>query len=102
MDDIPSLPDEHEVWDIVGGYLGTMCSNIFLTTSVEKIVLGGGVFNREVLISKTRKAFTARVNKYLIHSKIDTEDALSSFLVRPEFGDDLGLIAAGSVASKLA
>jgi fructokinase len=50
VQDIPSLPDDHEVWSIVGGYLGTMCSNIFLTTSVEKIILGGGIFNREVLI----------------------------------------------------
>jgi fructokinase len=101
VDDIPSLPDDHEVWDIVGGYLGTMCSNIFLTTSVEKIVLGGGVFNREVLISKTRAAFTNRVNKYLIHKRIDSDEAMALFLVRPEHGDDLGLIAAGSIATKL-
>lgn len=57
VDDIPNLPDSHEVWDILGGYLGTMCSNIFLTTSVEKIMLGGGVFNRGVLLDKVRKNF---------------------------------------------
>ena len=57
VDDIPNLPDSHEVWDILGGYLGTMCSNIFLTTSVEKIMLGGGVFNRIVLLEKVRKNF---------------------------------------------
>lgn len=33
--DVANVPDDHEVWDIVGGYLGTMCSNIFLTTSCE-------------------------------------------------------------------
>ena len=57
VNEIPNLSDEHQVWDILGGYLGTMCSNIFLTTSVELIILGGGVFNRKILIEKTRKVF---------------------------------------------
>ncbi len=101
VEDIPALPDSHEIWDIVGGYIGTMCSNIFLTTSVEKIILGGGVFNRAVLVQKTRDFFKARINKYMIHPKIDTNEALKSFIVRCDLGDDTGLIAAGSVALSL-
>lgn len=100
VSEIPELPDEHEVWDIVGGYLGTMCSNIFLTTSVELIILGGGVLNRKVLIEKTRKVFREKINKYLIHKKIDDDEALERFIVRPEHGDDLGLIAAAHVGAK--
>lgn len=99
VSDIPNLSDEHEVWDILGGYLGTMCSNIFLTTSVELIILGGGVLNRKILIEKTRQVFKQRVNKYMMHSKIDTDDALANFIVRPEHGDDLGLIAAAHVGA---
>lgn len=101
VEDVSKVEDSHEVWDIVGGYLGTMCSNIFLTTSCEMIMLGGGVFNREILIDKTRAAFTDRINKYLVHDKISTEDAMKKFMVRPEHGDDLGLYAAGFVASNL-
>lgn len=100
VDDIPALPDDHQVWDIVAGYLGTMCSNIFLTTSVELIILGGGVFNRRILLEKTRQVFKQRINKYLVHSKIDDESALKNFLIRPEHGDDLGLIAAAHVGAK--
>lgn len=100
VNDIPALPDDHEVWDIVGGYLGTMCSNIFLTTSVELIILGGGVFNRQVLLEKTRQIFKQRINKYLVHKKIDTDEALKTFLVRPDHGDDAGLIAAAHVGAK--
>jgi len=99
--DLKDISDDHEVWDIVGGYLGTMCSNIFLTTSVEQIMLGGGVFNREILIEKTRQHFTARINKYLVHDKISSEEAMKNFLVRPQHGDDLGLYAAGFVANGL-
>ena len=77
-----------------------MCANIFLTTSVEMIILGGGVFNRKILIDNTREVFKLRINKYLVHSKIATSEALENFLVRPEHGDDLGLIAAAHVGAK--
>ena len=99
VEDIPALPDTHEVWDIVGGYIGTMCSNIFLTTSVEKIILGGGVFNRAVLVQKTRECFKARINKYMIHPKIDTDEALKSFnnfKVQFYFKNSILLFSAGS------
>lgn len=35
----------------------------------------------------------------MVHSKIDTEDALENFIIRPEHGDDLGLIAAAHVGA---
>ena len=54
--DVPNLPDDHEIWEILGFYLGTMCSNLTLTVSVQKIVIGGGVMNRgEVLFKHIRK-----------------------------------------------
>jgi len=50
IDSVPGLPDDHEIWDIIGHYLGTMCANLTLTLSLQKIVIGGGVMNRgEVL-----------------------------------------------------
>ena len=59
VDEVPSLSDDHEIWDILGYYLGTMCSNLTLTLSLEKIVIGGGVMNRgEVLFQKIRKNFS--------------------------------------------
>ena len=56
--DVPSIPDDHEIWEMLGYYLGTMCANLTLTLSVQKIVIGGGVMNRgEVLFKKIRKHF---------------------------------------------
>lgn len=46
VDDVKNLPDDHEVWDMIGFYLGTMCANLTLTVSIEKIVIGGGVLLR--------------------------------------------------------
>jgi predicted NBD/HSP70 family sugar kinase len=45
-----------------------MCANITLTTSAEKIVLGGGIMNRgEVLLSKIRLHYLKIINGYLKH-----------------------------------
>lgn len=58
VDDVAKLPDDHEVWSIIGNYLGTMCANLTLTLSLEKIVIGGGVTMRgEPLMKEIRKAF---------------------------------------------
>ena len=54
VDDIPNLPDNHHIWDILGDYFGSFCANIFLTASVEKFIMGGGLFNRKCLLEKTR------------------------------------------------
>ena len=52
---IPTLPDSHDIWNILADYFGSFCANIFLTTSVEKIIMGGGIFNRKCLLEKTRE-----------------------------------------------
>ena len=52
---IPKLPDSHDIWNILADYFGSFCANIFLTTSVEKIIMGGGIFNRNCLLEKTRE-----------------------------------------------
>lgn len=63
--EVADLPDDHEVWDILSHYLGILCSNIYLTTSVERIILGGGVFKRSVLLDKCREAFVRNINGYV-------------------------------------
>lgn len=89
--DVAALPDDHGVWDTLAHYLGTLCSNIYLTLSVERIILGGGVFKRAVLLEKTREVFTRNINGYV---KQDRIEAVSDFIVRPKYGDALGSLAA--------
>jgi fructokinase len=97
--DVADLPDDHQVWDTLAHYLGILCSNIYLTTSVERIILGGGVFKRSVLLTKTRKTFTQNINGYVKLPQIEGE-ALESFIVRPKYGDSLGSLAAAVCACK--
>jgi fructokinase len=46
VDDLPNVPDSDDVWRRVAHYLAVLCLNLTLITSVESIIIGGGVLNR--------------------------------------------------------
>lgn len=62
---LADLADDNEVWDLVGTYLGDFCANLFLTVSVERIIIGGGVCSRAILMDKIRARFLASLNDYV-------------------------------------
>lgn len=97
--EVAELADDNEVWDLLAGYLGTFASNLYLTLSYEKILFGGGIFNRAILLQKTREVFAERINSYVKLDKITGTEALEKLIVRPHFGDDLGMIAAAAVGA---
>ena len=49
------LPDDHPLFDLEAHYLAQMCVNLILTLSPEKIILGGGVMQRESLFPMIRR-----------------------------------------------
>lgn len=63
--DLVGLKDDNPVWDLVGGYLGDFCANLFLTVSVERIIIGGGICERAVLMDKIRARFLASIGGYV-------------------------------------
>ena len=84
---------------MIGYYLGTMCSNLTLTVSVEKIVMGGGVMLRgEALLSKIHKHFQANINGYLKHYKLDN-DAVKNYIELSTFKDELGMISSAATGA---
>ena len=62
---LADLSDDNTIWDLVGTYLGDFCANLFLTVSVERIIIGGGVCSRAVLMQKIRARFLASLNNYV-------------------------------------
>ena len=59
------MKDDNEVWDLLAGYMGQFCANLYLTMSIERISIGGGIYNRSVLMEKTRVEFEKCINKYV-------------------------------------
>ena len=59
------LQDDNPVWDLIAGYLGDFCANLFLTVSVERIIIGGGICERAILMDKIRARFLASIGGYV-------------------------------------
>ena len=59
VSDVANLEDDHPIWDLIGFYLGTMVANLYLSLSLQKFVIGGGVMKRgDVLFKSIRHHFT--------------------------------------------
>ena len=94
VDQAAQLTDDNPIWDVIGGYLGVFCSNLYLTVSVERIIIGGGICGRPVVMENIRKYFMQSLNKYVQMKQIEAGD-IDKFIVRPTM-DDVGTRAAAT------
>mmetsp|Transcript_13127 Transcript_13127/g.27763 ORF Transcript_13127/g.27763 Transcript_13127/m.27763 type:complete len:400 (+) Transcript_13127:1-1200(+) len=89
--------DDHEVWEHASNALANLCVTLALVTSVEKIVLGGGIMKRNGLIEKVRNQTRVLLNGYLG----DISDAdLSEWIASSKYGSDAGLMGAFVLAQR--
>jgi fructokinase len=74
-EDLPSLSDEDEVWEITSYYIAQLCASLIMMACPERIVIGGGLMNRTILYEKIREQTIQILNGYIqleaITSKID-------------------------------
>lgn len=98
--ELHTLPDDHEVWEKAGYYLGVLCLNITYLLSPHVIVLGGGIMKRKVLYGKVRKWFKDLLKGYLDVEKFKTDEGLSSYIRESVFDDSAGIIGALELARK--
>jgi len=66
IDELSSIPDEHEIWEIIGYYLAQLCSNIILMIAPDVVVIGGGVVqHRDIILYHCRKHLATTINGYV-------------------------------------
>ena len=63
--DAKDLPDDHPTFVLEAEYLAQMCVNLILTVSPQRIILGGGVMQRESLFGMVRARVQALLNGYV-------------------------------------
>jgi fructokinase len=97
FNDIKSLQDDDPVWDTVAHYYAGLCVNLILITSVEVIVLGGGIFQRKILFDKVRKHTVKLLNGYV--SKVNDE-SIGKQIKESAFGPDAGIVGAFYLARR--
>lgn len=98
--ELHTLPDNHEVWEKAGYYLGALCLNITYILSPHVIVLGGGIMKRKVLYGIIRRWFKDLLKGYLDVEKFKTDEGLASYIRESVFGDSAGIIGALELARK--
>jgi fructokinase len=93
--DLPNVPDDHEVWDIISFYLAQLCVSIIYTVSAQKIIFGGGVIKRKGLLENVRK-YTEQLN----NGYVQTQELkrLDKYITESKFGQLAGLIGALVIA----
>ena len=96
--DAKNLPDDHPVFEMEAHYLAQMCVNLITTLSPQRIVIGGGVLQRENLLPMVRKE-TVRLLGGYVQSPMITEK-IDEYIVAPELFPVSGLVGSFLIGLK--
>ena len=88
--DAKNLPDDHPAFEMEAHYLAQRCVNLITTLSPQRIVLGGGVMQRDCLLPMVRKE-TVRLLGGYVQSPMITEK-IDEYIVAPELFPVSGLV----------
>ena len=95
-----TLSDEHSAWDMEAHYVAALCFNIIYTVRPEKIVIGGGVFERKMLYGRVRQKLSGLLAGYAL---TPAEQDLESLVCAPGITETApGLLGAFALAGTAA
>lgn len=81
------------VWELEARYLAHLVATCVLAYAPERIVLGGGVFERAGLLERVRPHLLKQLAGYIPRSEL-SEAGVTDYVRRPHFGQRAGLIGA--------
>jgi fructokinase len=90
------LPDDHEAWLLEARYVAAGLANLVLVLSPERIVVGGGVGQRDSLLAKVRAELMIQLGGYIDLPPLDR------FIVPPALGARSGIVGALAMAARVA
>jgi len=93
------IPEEDAFWNLEAEYIASALTNFILTLSPRKIILGGGVMQREFLFAKVRIRVSELLNRY-VESKSLLEN-IDEYIVPPGLGNRSGSLGAIALAMQM-
>ena len=90
------IPEDDPFWNIEADYIASALMNYILTLSPKKIILGGGVMQRDFLFSKVRRRVRELLNGY-VSSKSLLEN-IDDYILPPGLGNQAGSLGAIALA----
>lgn len=95
-----NLADDHTAWEMEAYYIASLCMNIIYTVRPEKIVIGGGVFERKTLYVRVREHLAKLLADYAL---TPVERDLKRFICEPGLTETApGLLGALELARVVA
>jgi fructokinase len=95
-----TLPDNHPAWDLEALYIAYALVNVILTLSPQRIVLGGGVMERQLLLPLIRGKVRRLLNGYLASPVLS--GGMEEYIVPPALGKRSGVLGALALAKRSA
>lgn len=87
-----ALPRDHPAWVLEARYLALALSTWVCTLSPQRILLGGGVMQRDWLFPMVRAELKRLLNNYLPQRALG--DQLEQYVVPPQLGRQAGVLGA--------
>ncbi len=84
------LPNDHQAWELEAQYLAYAITNLILSFSPERIILGGGIMHHLGLVEKIKQGTTKLINGY----ENLTEKEINQMIVEPLLGNRAGVCGA--------
>ena len=102
---LPSTPpgarvtENHPFWNLEAEYIASALVNYILTLSPKKIVIGGGVMQREFLFPKVRWRVREMLNGYVASKSV--MEHIEDYIVPPGLGNQSGSLGAIALAMQI-
>ncbi len=91
------LPVDHPVWTLIGGYLSQLYGNLALVTSVQRIIVGGGVGLHETVLKASRDRLHQGLAGYI--DALAERSVMDSYIVSAGLGERAGVLGAIALVS---
>lgn len=91
-----TIPDDDPFWEIEAGYIAAALTDYILVLSPKRIILGGGIMQREYLFPSIREKVLENLNGY-VQSRTLLED-IEHYIVPPGLGGRSGVLGAIALA----
>ena len=93
------VPEEDAFWDLETEYIALALMNYIVTLSPTKIILGGGVMQREFLFRKVRRRVRELLNGYVASKSI--LENINTYILPPGLGNQSGSLGAIALAMQV-
>ena len=94
-----NVPENDAFWDIEADYIASALMNYILVLSPRKIILGGGVMQRELLFPKVCRRVHELLNGYVASKNI--LENIDDYIVPPGLGTQSGSVGAIALAMQI-